>query len=257
VRSIRLAVLALAAAALATGCDSARPLVENSGTYPAWEGNCTLCHGTRTEGFVYGTSPINLAAPPFGTRGETEPTQAAVGAHQKHLGNGSTFTDGIACTECHALPTGPNYLAHLNGPGATLTFGALATQGGLAPSYAGGSCAATYCHGAGLVGGANTAPVWASPGSVKCGDCHGLPPNSGRHVLTPNHLSRECSACHVLVATSTLTPGIIDNPQAKGLHVDGNKAVNFIVDGTWDPATKSCSNVACHTRPPSTRYWEP
>lgn len=255
-RSSQLAVLALAAAALAAGCDTARPLVASSNSYPAWEANCTLCHGTRTEDFVFGTSPITLAAPPLGTHGETDPTQAAVGAHQKHL-NGSTFTDGVDCTECHALPTGPNYLAHMDGPPATLTFGPLATQGGLAPSYAGGSCSATYCHGGGLVGGANTTPVWTAPGSVQCGDCHGSPPATGRHVSVAPHASRECSACHVLVATSTPTPGILNTPEARTLHVDGNKNVNFIVDGTWDPVQKTCTNVACHTQAPSTRYWTP
>jgi predicted CxxxxCH...CXXCH cytochrome family protein len=254
VRTIQLAVPALAAAAFAAGCDTARPLSESAGAYPAWETNCTVCHGTRTEDFVFGSSPITLAAPPSGTHGETDPTQPAVGAHQKHLGNGSTFTDGVDCTECHALPTGPNYLEHMNGP--TLTFGPLATQGGLSPSYEGGSCSATYCHGAGLVGGASTAPVWTTPGSVTCGDCHGTPPSTGRHLVS-FHESRECSACHALVATSTPTPGIQSTPEARGLHVNGTKDVKFIVDGTFDPVAKTCSNVACHTQAPSTRYWTP
>jgi predicted CxxxxCH...CXXCH cytochrome family protein len=257
VRSTQLAALALAAAALTAGCDTARPLVGSSDSYPAWEGNCTLCHGTRTEDFVLGTSPITLAAPPFGTHGETDPTETAVGAHQKHLGNGATFTDGVECTECHTLPTGPNFLAHMTGRPATLTFGSLASQGGLLPSYAGGSCSATYCHGAGLVGGADTSPAWTSPGSVVCGSCHGSPPATGRHVITAPHATRECSACHALVASSTPTPGILNTPEAKALHVDGNKSVLFIVEGTWDPVAKSCSNVGCHTLAPSTRFWLP
>jgi predicted CxxxxCH...CXXCH cytochrome family protein len=219
-----------------------------------WQTNCTFCHGTRTQGFVLGTSPLPLAAPPRGAHGETDPTVAAVGAHQKHLGNGSSFTDGVDCAECHAVPAD---LAHVTGAPATLTFGALATQGGLAPSFAGGSCSATYCHGSGLVGGADTTPVWTSPGSVLCGDCHGSPPATGRHVITAPHLSRECSACHALVATSTATPGIQNTPAAKALHVNGLKDVNLIVDGTWDPVAKSCSNVACHTLPPATRFWSP
>ena len=217
--------------------------------YSDWQTNCTFCHGTRTPGWTIASLP--LAAPPLGAHGETDPTVPQVGAHQKHLGNGSTFTDGVDCSECHAVPAD---LSHLDGV-AQITFGSLATQGGLQPSYAGGTCSATYCHGAGLVGGANTTPTWTAPGSVACGDCHGSPPNTGRHVIVAQHLSRDCSACHATVATSTATPGIQANPAARALHVNGKKDVVFIVDGVWNPVAKSCTNVACHSSISPTRYW--
>ncbi|HET7826282.1 MAG TPA: CxxxxCH/CxxCH domain-containing protein [Anaeromyxobacter sp.] len=215
-----------------------------------WQTNCSFCHGTRTPNWS-DQSPLALAAPPRGAHGETSTSQPPVGAHQKHVGNGSAISDGVDCTACHAVPTD---LAHVTGGPATLTFGPLATQGGaLAPSYASGSCAATYCHGASLQGGANVAPSWT--GAVACGDCHGSPPATGRHLITPDHVGKECSACHATVASSTVVPGILNTADAKARHVDGTKDVSILVGGDWDPVNKTCSNVACHTLPPSLRHW--
>lgn len=210
-----------------------------------WQTNCTFCHGTRTPAW---TAPLSLAAPPQGVRGETAPSDPHVGAHQAHLGNGSTISDGVACSECHAVPTG---LAHLDGA-ATLTFGPLATQGGLVPGYAAGSCAATYCHGTGLVGGVNPTPSWT--GTVACGDCHGSPPDTGGHLAVAPHSSQPCSRCHATVATNTGLPGIIDSPAAKALHVNGAKNVSLSVSGTWDATAKTCSSVGCHSSPEA-RSW--
>lgn len=212
-----------------------------------WQTNCTFCHGTRTPA---PNATVVLAAPPKGAHGETSRSQPQVGAHQAHVVGGGTLSDGVACTECHTVPTD---LAHVDGGRATPTFGPLATQGGLAPSYASGSCAATYCHGSSLQGGASTTPSWT--GSVACGDCHGSPPSTGRHLVTAPHADRECSACHAAVASSTPTPGILNTDAARGLHVNGVRDVSILVGGTWDPATKTCSNVACHTLPPATRNW--
>lgn len=209
-----------------------------------WQTNCTFCHGTRTPGW---TAPLYLAAPPQPVRGVETPPDPRVGAHQKHLGNGSTISDGVACTECHALPTG---LAHLDGA-ATIAFGPLATQGGLVPGYTGGTCSSTYCHGSGLVGGAAPSPSWT--GTVACGDCHGSPPSTGGHVV-PQHAAQPCSRCHVDVATNTGPPGIIDSPAAKALHVNGAKDVGLSVSGTWDGGAKTCSSVGCHATPEA-RNW--
>jgi predicted CxxxxCH...CXXCH cytochrome family protein len=204
-----------------------------------WQTNCTFCHGTRTPGW---TAPLRLAAPPEGVLGETAPSDPHVGAHQKHLGNGSTISDGVACTECHAVPSG---LAHLDGT-ALLTWGPLAQTGGATPAWTPGTltCASTYCHGAGLDGGANTSPSWTA--TVACGDCHGSPPDTGGHTAVIAHAGQPCSRCHVQVATNTALPGIVDSPTAKALHVNGAKDVSLSVSGTWDGTAKTCSNVACH-----------
>jgi len=210
-----------------------------------WRTNCTFCHGTRTPGWT--ASSLPLAAPPRGAHGETLPSQPQVGAHRKHVGIGSTISDGVACTECHTVPAD---LAHLDGR-VTLTFGALAQQGGLLPGYAAGSCSATYCHGTTLVGGANTTPSWT--GTVSCGDCHGSPPLTGQHGFSV-HVAQPCSRCHAQVATATALPGIQDLPAARALHVNGQKDVSLSVAGTWDGTAKTCSNVACHGTP-GVRNW--
>jgi predicted CxxxxCH...CXXCH cytochrome family protein len=202
-------------------------------SFPDWQTNCTFCHGTRTPGWT-GT-PLRLAAPPQGARGETLATQPQVGAHQKHLGSGSTISDGVACTECHALPAD---LSHLDGV-AQVAFGGLASQGNLSPGYTGGSCSATYCHG----GQASTSPPWT--GAMACGDCHGLPPSTGKHAI-PQHLGHPCYRCHSEVATDTATPGILGTSAARALHVNGSNDVSFSVNGTWDAGTGTCSNIACH-----------
>ncbi len=236
-----------------TGCH-ARPSIDATGAgYPDWQTNCTFCHGTRTPGWTSGTDSLVLAAPPKGTHGELLATDPAVGAHQKHLGNGSTFSDGVACTECHVIPTD---LSHVGGATA-FAFGPLATQGGLTPSYAGGTCSATYCHGTTLVGGANTTPSWT--GTVACGDCHGSPPATGRHNTT-HHVVFGCGRCHGDVGTDQLPPALQSTPTALGLHVNGQRDVAFTVNGqpimgTWDPVAKTCSNVACHIYQPTVRSW--
>jgi predicted CxxxxCH...CXXCH cytochrome family protein len=222
--------------------------------YSDWQTNCTFCHGTRTPGFVVTAgSPSPLVAPPLGTHGETATTQAAVGAHQAHLGNGSVFSDGVACSECHPIPTD---LAHVGGATAVV-FGALASQGGLAPAYAGGSCSATYCHGATLQGGANTTPSWT--GSTSCADCHGLPPSTGLHDST-HHVVLGCGRCHGGDGADALPAALQTSATALALHVNGQNDVAFTVNGTpiagaWDAVAKTCSNVGCHIYQPTVRAW--
>lgn len=209
-----------------------------------WRTNCTFCHGAQTTDYPAIANPV-LAAPPEGVLGQTEPTDAHVGAHQKHLGNGSTISDGVSCDECHVVPTD---LSHLDGA-ATLTFGALATTGSLVPQYAGVTCSSVYCHGATLNGGANPTPSWT--GAIGCLDCHGQPPQTVRH---PTHSFARCVNCHSEVATNTTPANIASTPTAKALHVNGQKNVSFSAGGTFDPAAKTCSNTACHGA--ETKTWQ-
>src|SRR5512137_2921413 len=60
---------------------------------------CTTCHGDASQ-VATPAAPL-LAAPPAGTRGETDTATRAVGAHQRHLATGAT-SNAIACSECHA-----------------------------------------------------------------------------------------------------------------------------------------------------------
>ncbi len=203
-----------------------------------WRTNCTFCHGTRTSPYNP-AADLPKAAPPQGVYGEMLTTDSAVGAHQKHVfgGGAGGLSDGVECSECHTVPSD---FTHPDGT-AKVSFGALATQGGLNPSFAAGTCTSTYCHGTTLNGGTKTTPSWT--GSVACGDCHANPPLTGRHDYHVRQQGYACSRCHADVAAGS---GVADSALARSLHVNGQKDVSFSSGGTWDPAAKTCSGVGCH-----------
>jgi predicted CxxxxCH...CXXCH cytochrome family protein len=213
--SLRLTALLLAV--LAAACGKAR----SSGGEAS---GCQACHGSGDS-----------AAPPLGLRGETATTALAVGAHQAHLAD-SEFRKAVACGDCHVVPA--SLAGHGGKAQATLTFSALATQGGRASwNRATATCSNVYCHGDTLrAGGTGTRPVWnADPTfAVECGTCHALPP-AGH--LTSVKAVTDCHACH----QATVKPdGTID--VAAGHHIDGKVDVS-------EPATLACGT--CHGAPPA------
>jgi len=192
---------------------------------------CNFCHGTRS-----GTG-LAAAAPPLGLRGETLSSQPAVGAHQRHLGL-ATLTAG--CAECHVAPSG---LLHANGA-VELPFGTLARTGGASPSYAAGSCSATYCHG--NFSGGNRANAPAFTGTAACGSCHAFDgsgrPATGEHGLSEHQVS--CFVCHGTGYDFTAGTASVGGP-ALATHVDGAKSFRPPNEfPQWEAATRSC--VGCH-----------
>jgi predicted CxxxxCH...CXXCH cytochrome family protein len=188
-----------------------------------WQTNCTWCHGQRTPNYA---GDLRLAAPPEGgADDESATSQAAVGAHQKHVNAGeagvSAGFPAIACDACHTVPTD---LSHVDGNRGEIAFGALARTGGLSPVYNGATCSSTYCHGGSLVGGAARQPSWTAPPSQLCGSCHALPPPTSLHplhvetVAADRGLPLDCDTCH---------PGYSDSPfQANAAtHVNGVRDV--------------------------------
>lgn len=125
--------------------------------------SCGSCHGS-------GTSP----APPPDTAGNSDPSAITVGAHQVHLAGGTGFA-AIACSECHAVPTGVLDVGHCDSAApAEVKFGPLATAKGTYPVWnrTAGTCQGTYCHGATLQGGSDKSPSWTSTTAMTCGSCH-------------------------------------------------------------------------------------
>jgi predicted CxxxxCH...CXXCH cytochrome family protein len=181
-----------------------------------------------------------LPAPPRTVTGTGDQSSSApsVGAHQKHAGNGSTLSSGVACTECHPPATS---LAHVDGSGtAQLAWGPLATSSGAAASMTGGTCA-NYCHGATLPPStaARTRPVWAPPTAMTCGSCHEANPTTGQHPSrNSKHSGLACGACH----GAGFAAGTSVN---KAVHVDG--AVSKDASLNWQDAPKSC-DPSCHGR---------
>jgi len=181
---------------------------------------CDSCHGS-------GGNP----APPVDVDGSTSTSARGVGAHRAHLG-GSSWHLEIACNECHIVPTALGAVGHIDTPPpAELTFGTLAGP----TVWNGVTCSGSYCHGATLVGGTATAPVWTvvDGSQSRCDSCHGAPPPS------PHTSNTDCGLCH-----ASMTPGgglVITNP---ALHIDGN------LDVTEDAPCDSCHGGGGVSAPP-------
>lgn len=205
-------------------CDSCH----TAGT-SAWRTTCTFCHGDANR-------TANPAAPPAGALdSEISTSDRAVGAHQKHLGNGSTLSNGVACTECHATPVD---VAHVDGT-VTMTWGTLARIGGAVPAWNGTTCTASYCHGATLPG-TRTAPTWAPPSTLGCGSCHQAAPTTGQHPSqNADHSGFDCSVCH---GTGFSAGTTVD----KAVHVNGT--VNKAAGLNWQSTPVKSCDPACHSR---------
>ena len=194
---------------------------------------CTSCHGDASR-----PDPTVRAAPPLGTHGETATSTVAVGAHQIHLAGGA-LRAGIACGECHAVPT---TTSHSNGT-VDVAFGTLARSGGASPAWdhQGAGCASTYCHGATLnAGGSNTRPIWTQVDGTQtaCGTCHGAPPPASTgHPAVSSDLTG-CAGCH---SATVRADGTID--VAGGKHIDGQVEVT-------GGACNACHGSATSIAPP-------
>jgi predicted CxxxxCH...CXXCH cytochrome family protein len=192
----------------------------HTGGTDAWRTDCTFCHGSPTRA-------QNKPAPPVGTQGEQAPSQVAVGAHQRHL-DGGTVAKGVACTECHVVPTD---MSHITGS-VDLAWGPLATGDATTTpqwSAATSSCSATYCHGAFPGGKTDNAPDWTiSDGSqMACGTCHLTPPPAPHPQMT------QCASCH----PGTMSSDTVVNVQG-GLHIDGIVEKQSIHGESWDDPTQ-------------------
>ncbi len=194
---------------------------------------CASCHGDPTR-VATPLNPQLAAAPPVGTRGEMATTARAVGAHLAHL-QGGTLSNGIACSECHPVPTS---MLHANGTVA-MAWGPLATTRASAPVWtpSTSTCSSNWCHGAKLTGGTDTTPIWTKVDGTQdaCGTCHGRPPPSGKHGESEHRVS--CGYCHAPAYTTTAVD--------KVLHVDGAIQVQGSRIRTWNPTTHSCLPT-CH-----------
>jgi len=201
----------------------------NNGAVDLTRTGCTLCHGDLVQS---GQAPGNVAAPGVNataadTTGATAATSPGVGAHAAHLVGTRWRVAPLACTECHVVP-GAGDVTHATGAGtggarATLSFGALATTGGIATAtYAGsstaangataGTCSNTYCHGNFSGSGATGVLSWTGGASAAaCGTCHGAPPPG------PHPSSTDCGACH---------PGYTSTSVNPATHIDGRLDVN-------------------------------
>ena len=171
--------------------------------------SCTTCHGDPN------TNAIN---PPFGTAGETQTSEAAVGAHEAHLQQNTGWHANVQCQSCHAYP---NTLAHFDGV-TEFNWTLPSNADGATPAYDFGTttCSDVYCHGTTLMsGGTNTTPDWTvvDDSQDACGTCHGLAPG-GLHPAV-----QACEMCHAAVVQSFDAGSPQDTVWADpSLHVNGS-----------------------------------
>lgn len=257
---------------------SAGTLAASNGASPVYNVNGTCsnvyCHSNGAPaggGTVYKTPAwANAKGSIVGTPGECgacHDASPATNAHSGHLNP----TYGFKCSYCHGATVNDakaiiNLDKHVNGF-KDVMFTGTATIGGTG-SYdsTARTCSNLYCHSNGNPNNlvyANPA-AWTSGANYGCNGCHGTSnpigapdyANGGAGLSTANsHAAHTrgaantivCSNCHYATASSTAGGMLVANSQ----HLNGSVTVVFnpAVAGpnaAWDPATGTCTNIACH-----------
>ena len=221
------------------------------GTLWSTTDQCAKCHSSA--GAVTASTPFYDTSYPTKV---TANTDAQVGAHTSHIISTDSLSAAVNCSDCHGSVT-LNTATHMTGT-TNFTWSALATTGGLTPTYTAttGVCSNIYCHGARMPGGdtsgTNRAPDWniaflpATISAAACGTCHGFPPlpASGHPSATipagfpaSATIGNTCS-CHSNINTAGNSyANIFVN---KSLHINGT--MEAIAGGACD---------ACHGYPPA------
>jgi predicted CxxxxCH...CXXCH cytochrome family protein len=205
-------------------------------------------------------------------------TKMAAGSHAAHM-NKTGYTGNFACGTCHANTVAlandraistvapASYASHVN-----------AVKDVTAGSWASGTktCASNYCHSSGQATPTYYSVTWGSTTLADdCKGCHGRYvvgsggefvtkfgepnyTNGGQGAATANShgahvaVAADCYTCHFTTVTSA--GNVI---ATGGLHQNGTRNIVFDTSkagsATYDPATKTCSNVSCHPSP--NRIW--
>ncbi|WP_242360177.1 CxxxxCH/CxxCH domain-containing protein [Anaeromyxobacter sp. SG17] len=242
---------------------------------------CSSCHGDNSRVLVMQADPLAIAAPPYGSRGETDSASRSVGQHQAHVNRGNGLSIPNKCRYCHAVPT---TFDHANGV-SQVTFGSLATMDGATPTFDGQTCSNTYCHGSTLGrGGTDHSPTWTNPAPVTCTTCHGAPPpaphpqdadcirchpgytstsvRKATHVNGVSDFPSGCNSCHDIppmtgehlehlherITCDRCHAGYTTTSENPVLHRNARQDVTL---SGWDPTRRTCSNIGCH----GSEYW--
>lgn len=210
--------------------------------------DCTGCHGNNAASAIPQTS----------------------GKHASHMNNYSTLGQNYRCSTCHALTVNPDDRSiadpAFHGNGFKNITGVL-VGGRSTYTTATGVCSSTYCHSDGK--GKQNVPFtsengWKSAATLDCRGCHGndSSPAFVSSAGEPNYASTGagtdrannhqnhvdsgaagCSSCHS--ATVASNGAILLNSST---HT--NRRIDVLAGGgrtfTYDPGTKSCSDISCH-----------
>lgn len=191
---------------------------------------CDGCHGGG-----------GVSAPPKALDGSTGRTDRGVGAHREHLGT-SSWHRTLQCVNCHVVPTATSDPGHIDGDNrAEITFDAFNPVAVYA--FAAARCDNLYCHGNGR--DSTGTMVWTDDVTLGCTSCHAMTAGGGtglqgKHKKHFDEGAGNCVECHqpVIDAGKTIV--------APNLHINGLRDIGFARGGTWNPADRRCSNLACH-----------
>jgi predicted CxxxxCH...CXXCH cytochrome family protein len=133
-----------------------------------------------------------------GCHGPTRPDAApADGSHSAHLDGPTDLwapAAGVSCDTCHPAGTDLTTPTHANGT-IELPMAGIAVGANPSPTFSGGTCSGTYCHGAQMADG-GYAPVWnGGPSEADCGSCHGIGPTLMVEDDTHPPIAN-CAQCH-------------------------------------------------------------
>lgn len=246
----------------------------------------TYCHGTAasvpwgTAGPLLCTDCHKVAANLPGVHSAHWETATPATLYAAAPGNltGTATKYNFECSSCHRG-------THANGPttkskpyAAEVFFGYTTTGlsgGPLVYSYgtpqiqdgnlqwSNGTCSLTYCHSRGdgtVTEGYGTAGMnWASPAkTLRCNGCHGGDISKAPTISTGQHLNhidnsrglgngRRCGECHAKTMGFANNTTITD----KTKHVNKFRDYSGLLAGggasTYFPATKTCTNIYCHS----------
>lgn len=188
---------------------------------------CSFCHAAAfdADGMVVGARHLDGEVQTGSACGDCHQQRPETGGHAVHLKAGP-FTTPAACSDCHVVPTDRDDPGHIDSdlPAEVTLVGLRATAGELSPVFERGRCSNVACHGAHLEDGAARTGDWVDPGTLACGDCHGLPPvvvrgGAARHLPTG---PAECGVCHRTEAGAPITAGTSSITAAgRTAHIDG------------------------------------
>lgn len=233
---------------VAADCNQCHPLLIGTQTGPSTldlldetlhiDGRLALGNGNESCNACHGSSANS--APPLAVNGETGTNDPQVGAHQAHVA-ANVFRGPIGCEVCHVTPIGESFIDTVITPGHVDSvlpaeafptgLGGIGAADGATPNYTSPTCTNTYCHGGGTRHSADTAPEivrsldWTDVGNgtVVCGSCHGLPPQTPRHWQTLGPVVpltiNDCALCHGDSVDASGT--IIIAANGESTHIDG------------------------------------
>lgn len=193
--------------------------------------SCTSCHGNGLTG------------------------AALSGKHPQHVDNAAVLGTNFACVDCHAktVNAGNAITSKANHVNKFMDISGTRIRTMSQTQVTNGTCT-SYCHSNGK-GTVVTTANWSSGPALGCNGCHGTSNSVGSpdysnggsgSALANSHTKHavtygiRCEQCHNV--TTAVNGSLLGN----GNHLNRTIDVS-LTDGGYDPSTKTCSTVYCHS----------